>query len=303
MDVTASMVKELRERTGAGMMDCKKVLVETSGDIEKAIEVLREKGLAKAAKKAGRVASQGLVKLAFSPDGKQAAMVEVNSETDFVAKNEEFIEFVVNLADLALKNDAADLDAFTAQPYQGTSTVVEVLTEKIAKIGENLNVRRFVKREAAGVVYVGYSHGNGKIGVIIGLKTEASADQVNTLGRDIAMQVASMNPRFIDESGVDPAYMENEKNILTQQALNEGKPAEIVEKMVVGRLKKELKETCLIEQSFVKDGDISVKQYIDQVAKEVGKSIEVVEMIRYEVGEGIEKQEENFADEVAKAMQ
>lgn len=303
MDVTASMVKELRERTGAGMMDCKKVLVETSGDMEKSIEVLREKGLAKAAKKAGRVASQGLVKLAFSPDGKTAAMVEVNSETDFVAKNEEFIEFVVNLADLALEKDATDLDAFMAQNYQGAGTVAEVLTEKIAKIGENLNVRRFVKCQAPGVVYVGYSHGNGKIGVIIGLKTEASVDQVNTLGRDVAMQVASMNPRFIDESGVDPAYLESEKNILTQQALNEGKPAEIVEKMVVGRLKKELKETCLIEQPFVKDGEVSVKQYIEQVAKEVGNTIAVVEMIRYEVGEGIEKKEENFAEEVAKQMQ
>lgn len=297
------MVKELRERTGAGMMDCKKVLVETSGDMEKSIEVLREKGLAKAAKKAGRVASQGLVKLAFSPDGKTAAMVEVNSETDFVAKNEEFIEFVVNLADLALEKDATDLDAFMAQNYQGAGTVAEVLTEKIAKIGENLNVRRFVKCQAPGVVYVGYSHGNGKIGVIIGLKTEASVDQVNTLGRDVAMQVASMNPRFIDESGVDPAYLESEKNILTQQALNEGKPAEIVEKMVVGRLKKELKETCLIEQPFVKDGEVSVKQYIEQVAKEVGNTIAVVEMIRYEVGEGIEKKEENFAEEVAKQMQ
>ncbi len=302
MDVTASMVKELRERTGAGMMDCKKVLVETSGDMEKAIELLREKGLAKAAKKAGRVASQGLVKLSFSEDGNCAAVIEVNSETDFVAKNEEFIEFVENLADLALENDVEELEKFMALNLKGEGTVEEVLNAKIAKIGENMNVRRFAKFEQPGVKYVGYTHGNGKIGVIVGLKTDATAEDVSVVGRDVAMQVASMNPKFIDESGVDPEYMESEKKILMQQAINEGKPADIVEKMVVGRLKKELKETCLLEQKFVKDGDVSVKEYVASVAKTVGKSIEVIEMIRYEVGEGIEKKEENFAEEVAKQM-
>lgn len=302
MEVTASLVKELRERTGAGMMDCKKVLVETSGDMEKAIELLREKGLAKAAKKAGRVASQGLVKLAFSADSKKAAIIEVNSETDFVAKNEEFIEFVDILAGKALEAASDDMEAFMALPYKEEGTVQDALNNKIAKIGENMNVRRFAKGETPGVVYVGYTHGNGKIGVIVGFETEAAADEINVMGRDVAMQVASMNPKFVDESAIDPAYIESEKNILIHQALNEGKPADIVEKMVTGRLKKELKETCLIEQKFVKDGELSVKQYIDNAAKEIGKAIKIVEMVRYEVGEGIEKKEENFAEEVAKQM-
>jgi elongation factor Ts len=303
MEVTASLVKELRERTGAGMMDCKKVLVETSGDMEKAIELLREKGLAKAAKKAGRVASQGLVKLAFSADGKTAAVIEVNSETDFVAKNEEFIEFVDVLAETALGAATEEIVAFMALPYKEEGSVQDALNSKIAKIGENMNVRRFTKCQTPGVVYVGYSHGNGKIGVIVGFQTEASADEIKVMGRDVAMQVASMNPKFVDESGIDPEYIESEKKILVQQALNEGKPADIVEKMVTGRLKKELKETCLVEQKFVKDGELSVQQYIDNSAKAIGKSAKIVEMVRYEVGEGIEKVEENFAEEVAKQMQ
>lgn len=302
MGVTAGMVKDLRERTGAGMMDCKKVLVETDGDMDKAIELLREKGLAKAAKKAGRVAAEGLVKLAFSADAKKAALVEVNSETDFVAKNEEFIGFVAGLADLALEADAKDMDAFMALNYKNEGTVTEALNAKIAKIGENMNVRRFRKLNRPGTVYVGYIHGGGKIGVVVGLETEAAAQEVNTVGRDVAMQVASMNPQFVDESAIDPEYLEHEKKILVQQALNEGKPADIVEKMVVGRLKKELKETCLVEQKFVKNGELSVKQYVDSVAKEIGKPIQVVEMVRFEVGEGIEKKEENFAEEVAKQM-
>lgn len=302
MGVTASMVKDLRERTGAGMMDCKKVLIDADGDMEKAIELLREKGLAKAAKKAGRVASEGLVKLAFSEDGKVAAVIEVNSETDFVAKNEEFVEFVDELAKLALTAEATELDAFLAASYKNEGSVAEVLNAKIAKIGENLNVRRVAKLANPGTVYVGYIHGAGKIGVIIGLETEADVAQLSKVGRDVAMQVASMNPQFIDESSIDPEYLEQEKKILVQQALNEGKPAEIVEKMVLGRLKKELKETCLIEQKFVKDGDMSVKEYVEKTAKEIGKSIKVSEMIRFEVGEGIEKKEENFAEEVAKQM-
>lgn len=301
MAVTASMVKELREMTGAGMMDCKKILVEADGNMDKAIELLREKGLAKAAKKAGRVAAQGLVKFAISEDGTKAAMVEVNSETDFVAKNEEFIIFVEGLAKLALDNEAADLEAFSALPFEG-STVKDVLTEKIAKIGENMNIRRFTRMDQTGVKYVGYLHGNGKIGVVVGLETEAPISDVSICGKDVAMQVASMNPKFLDESQVDPEYLENEKKILVQQALNEGKSADIVEKMVTGRLKKELKETCLVEQKFVKDNDLTVKQYVENTAEEIGKSIKVVSMARYEVGEGIEKKEENFAEEVAKQM-
>lgn len=302
MEVTAGMVKELRERTGAGMMDCKKVLVETSGDMEKAIELLREKGLAKAAKKAGRIASQGLVKLAFSADGKKAAVIEVNSETDFVAKNEEFIEFVDVLAGMALDAASEDMESFMALPYKDEGTVQDALNSKIAKIGENMNVRRFAKCQTPGVVYVGYTHGNGKIGVIVGFETEATAEEINTMGRDVAMQIASMNPKFVDESSIDPEYIESEKSILVHQALNEGKPADIVEKMVAGRLKKELKEICLVEQKFVKDGEISVQQYIENSARAIGKAVKVVEMVRYEVGEGIEKKEENFAEEVAKQM-
>lgn len=302
MAVTAGMVKELRERTGAGMMDCKNVLVETDGDMEKAIELLREKGLAKAAKKAGRVASQGLVDLAFAADGSAAAAIEVNAETDFVAKNEEFVEFVRTLADMALSSDTADMDGFMALPYKDEGTVTEALNNKISKIGENMSIRRFVKFSTPGVVYVGYIHGGGKIGVIIGLKTDATVDEVTVMGRDVAMQVASMSPRYISEEDVDPEYIESEKRILVQQALNEGKPQDIVEKMVMGRLKKELKETCLLEQKFVKNGDITVAQYVDDSAKELGKSVKVIEMVRYEVGEGIEKKEENFAEEVAKQM-
>jgi len=302
MAVTAGMVKELRERTGAGMMDCKNVLVETDGDMEKAIELLREKGLAKAAKKAGRVASQGLVDLAFAADGSAAAAIEVNAETDFVAKNEEFVEFVRTLADMALSSDAADMDGFMALPYKDEGTVTEALNNKISKIGENMSIRRFVKFSTPGVVYVGYIHGGGKIGVIIGLKTDATVDEVTVMGRDVAMQVASMSPRYISEEDVDPEYIESEKRILVQQALNEGKAQDIVEKMVMGRLKKELKETCLLEQKFVKNGDITVAQYVDESAKELGKAVKVIEMVRYEVGEGIEKKEENFAEEVAKQM-
>lgn len=302
MAVTAGMVKELRERTGAGMMDCKNVLVETDGNMERAIELLREKGLAKAAKKAGRIASQGLVQVAFSTDGKEAAIIEVNAETDFVAKNDEFVDFTNTLANLVLTNNALDMDAFMALSYPGEGTVAETLNAKIAKIGENLSIRRFVKFQKSGVVYSGYLHGGGKIGVVVGFETLASAEALSVMGKDVAMQVASMNPKFIDESSVDPDYIESEKNILIQQALNEGKPQDIVEKMVTGRLKKELKETCLVEQKFVKNGDISVSQYIEEVSKTVGKSIKVVEMVRYEVGEGIEKQEENFAEEVAKQI-
>ncbi|HZK01927.1 MAG TPA: translation elongation factor Ts [Anaerovoracaceae bacterium] len=302
MAVTAKMVKELRERTGAGMMDCKNVLVETDGDIEKAIELLREKGLAKAAKKAGRVASQGLVNLAFASDGSSAAAVEVNAETDFVAKNEEFIGFVNDLAGIALDSDVKDVDAFMNLSYKDEGTITEALNNKISKIGENMNIRRFEKFKSPGVVYTGYIHGGGKIGVIIGLKTEAAVDEVTVMGKDVAMQVASMNPKYISEKDVDPEYIESEKKILIHQALNEGKPKEIVEKMVEGRLKKELKETCLLEQDFVKDGDVTVAKYVKEAAEELGKTVEVVEMLRYEVGEGIEKNEENFAEEVAKQM-
>ncbi len=304
MAVTAAMVKELREMTGAGMMDCKKALVEADGDMDKAVEVLREKGLSKAAKKAGRIAAEGLVDIAFNDDATEAAVIEVNSETDFCAKNAEFVGFVKNLAQLALTGDAADMDAFMALEYQEGGTVQEALTNKISTIGENMNIRRFQKISVPGTKNVGYIHGGGTIAVIVTLKTEASAEEVATVGKDVAMQVASMNPKYVSEADVDPAFIESEKHILLQQALNEntGKPQEIIEKMVMGRLKKELKETCLLDQKFVKDNEVTVAQYVKNVAKEIGKDIEVAGMVRYEVGEGIEKKEENFAEEVAKQM-
>lgn len=298
MAVTAALVKELRERTGAGMMDCKKALVETDGDIEKAIDYLREKGIMKAQKKAGRIAAEGLVRVAFGEGNKTASIVEVNSETDFVAKNEEFIEFVEDLAKEVLAKGNMPMEQFVAEPF-GEGTVQETLTAKVAKIGENLSIRRFAKVEEDGVVYVGYTHGGGRIGVIVGIKTDAAADEIAAVGKDVAMQVASMNPKFVNEDGVDPEYLENEKKILTEQVLNEGKKPEMVERIVAGKIKKELKEVCLLDQPFVKDGDVSVQQYVANAAKEIGKDMEVVSMIRYEVGEGIEKKEDDFAAEVA----
>ena len=302
MAVTAQMVKDLREMTGAGMMDCKNALIETDGNIDKAIEILREKGLAKAAKKAGRIATEGLVAAAYSKDGSAAAIVEVNSETDFVAKNQEFVEFVQKIAELALDIKSDDLDSLMAINYEGEGTVKDALNAKIAKIGENLNIRRFETFREPGVVYSGYIHGNGNIGVIVGLQTEAAVTEVQAIGKDVAMQVASMSPKFLDETGVDPEYLAKEKEIMTQLVLNEGKKADMVERIVEGKIKKELKEVCLIEQKFVKNGDITVCQYVTDAGKSLGKEMKVASFIRYEVGEGIEKKEEDFAAEVAKVM-
>ena len=302
MAVTAARVKELRELTGSGMMDCKKALVEADGDIDKAVDWLREKGIMKAQKKSGRIAAEGLVRLAFGEGNKVAAIAEVNSETDFVSKNEEFVEFVEAVAAQALFKGDLDMDAFMAEPFQG-STVKDVLTAKVAKIGENLNIRRYARVAEEGVVYTGYIHGGGRIGVIVGIKTAATAAEIETCGKDVAMQVASMNPKFVDEAGVDPAYLESEKKILTEQVLNEGKKPEMVERIVAGKIKKELKEVCLVDQPFVKDSELNIAQYVDKCAKEIGKDMQVVSMVRFEVGEGIEKKEDDFAAEVAAAVQ
>ena len=223
MAVTAQLVKELRERTGAGMMDCKKVLVETDGDIDKAIELLREKGLAKAAKKAGRIAAEGLVEVAMTPDHDAAAIIEVNSETDFVAKNEEFVQFVEKLAEMALNADNDNMEDFRSMYYEDEGTVDDALKSKIAKIGENLNIRRFHKLTTPGVVYTSYIHGGGKIGVIVGIETEASHDEIEVCAKDVAMQVASMSPKFVNDDQVDQAWLESETEIARQQLLNEGK--------------------------------------------------------------------------------
>lgn len=300
-NVTAALVKELRELTGSGMMDCKKALVEAEGDIDKAVEWLREKGIMKAQKKAGRIAAEGLVASAFSADGKAAALVEINSETDFVAKNDEFVDFVEKTAQMALVKGDLEMDAFMEESFDAFEGELykDVLTAKIAKIGENLNLRRFAKLEEPGVVYTGYTHGGGRIGVIIGIKTDATAEEIAAVGRDVAMQVASMNPKFLDETSVDPAYIESEKKIAMEQLLNEGKPEAMIEKIIPGKIKKVLKEVCLVDQPFVKDSDVSVAKYVENAAKEIGKPMQIVSMLRYEVGEGIEKKQEDFAAEVA----
>ncbi len=301
MAVTAALVKELREKTGAGMMDCKKALMETDGDIDKAIDVLREKGIMKAQKKADRIAAEGLVRMAFADGNKEAAIVEVNAETDFVAKNPEFVEFVEALADKALAEDAGSLEDFMALPMED-GTVSDVLTSKISKIGENMNIRRFKKCATPGVVYTGYIHGGGRIGVIVGIATEASAEEIETVGKDVAMQVASMRPQFMDETEVDQDWLNSETEIARQQLLNEGKKPELLDRIIPGKIKALLKEVCLVDQKFVKNGDITVGEYVEEEAKKLGKDMKVAEMIRFEVGEGIEKKEEDFAAEVAAQM-
>lgn len=302
MAVTAQMVKELREMTGAGMMDCKKALVEVDGDMDKAVEILREKGLSKAAKKAGRVAAEGLVRLAFGEGNKEAAVVEVNSETDFVAKNPEFIGFVEDLSELALKQDNPSMEAFMALDYKGEGSVQDVLTAKIAKIGENMNIRRFKKMATEGVVYQGYVHSNGKIAVLVGLKTDATAEETEVVGKDVAMQVASMNPKFVNDAEVDQEWLAHETEIAKQQLLNEGKPEAMLERIIPGKIKAILKEVCLVDQKFVRNSDLTVAQYVAEAGKTIGKEMTVVEMVRFEVGEGIEKKEEDFAAEVAAQM-
>lgn len=300
-NITAQMVKELRESTGAGMMDCKKALQEAEGNMEKAVDLLREKGLSKAAKKAGRVAAEGLVAIEMNDDNTVASMVEVNSETDFVAKNEDFRVFVKDAACMALATDKEDIASLLGETHREGITLQEVLNNRVAKIGEKLDFRRFAKVVTNGQV-AGYIHGGGKIGVLVEMETEARDAKVLELGKDVAMQVAAMNPKYVSRDEVDAEYIAHETEVLTQQALNEGKPANIVEKMVKGRLEKELKEVCLLEQTFVKNPDITVKQLVADVAKAVGSDIKVVKVVRFEVGEGIQKREENFAEEVAKQL-
>ena len=300
-NITAQMVKELRESTGAGMMDCKKALVEAEADMERAVDILREKGLSKAAKKADRVAAEGLVAIEINDDATCAAMVEVNSETDFVAKNEDFKIFVKDAAMMALSSDKEDVEGLLSETHAEGISLQEVLNNRVAKIGEKLDFRRFTKISTNGQV-AGYIHGAGKIGVLVEMETEARSPEVLAMGKDVAMQVAAMNPKYVSRDEVDEEYIAHEKEILKQQALNEGKPANIVEKMIIGRLDKQLKEVCLLEQTFVKNPDITVKQLVEDVAKKVGSEIKVSRVVRFEVGEGIEKREENFAEEVAKQL-
>ena len=308
MAITAGMVKELREKTGAGMMDCKKALNATDGNMEAAVEHLREQGLAKAEKKAGRIAAEGLVATKLSDDGKKAAIVEVNSETDFVAKNEQFQTYVAEVADQALTTGAADIEAFLAEESKAEAgkTVKEVLDGKIAIIGENLNIRRFAQMESAAGFVASYIHAGGKIGVLVEVETDVVNDDIKEMGKNVAMQVAAIMPKYTSRDEVSKDYIEHETEILKAQAKNENpdKPDNIIEKMIIGRLNKELKEVCLLDQAYVKaeDGKQSVGKYVEEVAKANSAKIAIKGFIRFETGEGIEKKEENFAEEVAKQM-
>ena len=306
MAITAAMVKELREMTGAGMMDCKKALTATEGDMDKAVEFLREKGLAAIAKKANRVAAEGIVATVLSEDHKTGAIVEVNSETDFVAKNADFQAYVARVAAQALVTKADTLEAFLAEPWidDASLTVEQALSQKIAIIGEKLSIRRFQKITSEDGVLTTYIHAGGKIGVLVELTTDVANDAVYECGKNVAMQVAALKPKYTNRDEVPGDFVEHEKEILKAQAKNENpnKPDNIIEKMIIGRLNKELKEICLVDQAYVKDGDLTVKKYVDSVAKEVGGQVAVKGFVRYETGEGMEKREDNFAEEVAKQM-
>jgi len=301
--ITAALVKELREASGAGMMDCKKALNETDGDIQAAQDWLRQKGLAKAAKKADRVAAEGLVAVATGDN--VAAVVEVNSETDFVAKNDQFQTFVKDVAGVAV--EAADFDALKAAAYPGDEKSCEdTLTELVGTIGENMNMRRMDKLTVSNGVVASYMHnaageGLGKIGVLVAMESEGDKDQLNALGKQIAMHVAATNPLSLDRDSVDPAEIERERTILIEQAKEAGKPEEIAIKMVEGRMRKFYEENCLLEQAFVIDPDNSVTKAVDALAKEIGSEIKVTGYVRFELGAGIEKKEEDFAAEVAAA--
>jgi len=306
MAFTAQDVKKLREMTNCGMMDCKKALTETDGDMDKAIEFLREKGLATAAKKAGRIASEGMVEATVFENG-VAVAVEVNSETDFVAKNEMFQEYVAAVAEQAVNSTAADMDAFMAEAWNAdaTKTVKEALVEKVAVIGENLNIRRFEKVEAANGCVVSYVHGGGRIGVIVEADTDVVNEAIKEAMTNVAMQVAALNPKYVATADVSEEYKAHEKEIIAAQIAQDpkmaGKPEKVIEGAIIGRLNKELKEVCLLEQVYVKaeDGKQTVAQYVAQVAKENNAALTIKKFVRFETGEGLEKKSEDFAAEVA----
>ena len=310
MAVTAAMVKELREMTGAGMMDCKKALAATDGDMDKAVEFLREKGLAGAEKKAGRIAAEGIVATALTEDEKKAVVVEVNAETDFVAKNEKFQTYAANVAAQALKTTAADMDAFMAEKWEKdpTLTVKEALSSQISIIGENMNIRRFEKVTEENGFVASYIHAGGKIGVLVDVETDVINDAVKEMARNVAMQAAALKPTFTNRDEVSPEFIEHEKAILIAQIQNDpkeaSKPEKVIQGMIQGRINKELKEFCLMDQVYVKaeDGKQSVSQYVASVAKANNANITIKKFVRFETGEGMEKKEENFAEEVAKQM-
>lgn len=303
--VTAQLVKELRELTGAGMMDCKKALSETDGDLEKAIDVLREKGLASAAKKAGRVAAEGVVSSYVSTDFSKGTLVELNCETDFVAINPLFVKLSKEICEIASENQCDDVQTIESLNYkfnQEFSTVKDAIIGLVSKLGENISLRRVVNYSANNGVINTYIHGDGKIGVIVELESDNKSEDVFKVAKDICMQIAASNPLFLDVNSVDQLVVEKERQILKTQALNEGKPEQVVEKMVEGRIKKYYQEVCLTEQSFVKDPDLTVAKFIKNKSKELGSKIQIIRFSRFEKGEGIEKIEENFAEEVQKQM-
>ena len=309
MAVTAGMVKELRETTGAGIMDCKKALAATDGDMDAAIDWLREKGLASAQKKAGRIAAEGIVATCLVNDDKKAVVVEVNAETDFVAKNAKFQSFVADVAAQAVNTGAADIDAFMAETWEKDSsmTVKEALAAQIAVIGENMNIRRFQQMEEENGFIASYIHAGGKIGVLVAAETDNTGDEVVECLKNVAMQIAAMSPLYLSTDDVSEDYKEKEKEVLLAQAKNDpknaGKPDNIIEKMITGRLNKELKEVCLLEQAYVKAEDKeNVAQYVQSVAKATGSNLKLSQFIRFETGEGLEKKEEDFAAEVAAQM-
>ena len=311
MAITAAMVKELRESTGAGMMECKKALTETNGDMDAAVEFLRNNGIMKAEKKASRIAAEGLTRVVLKDD-QTAAVVEVNSETDFVAQNDKFQSFVEAVAQQAVNSDAKDLDSFMAEKWNldESKTVNDALVEITAVISEKLSIRRFEKVVASNGIVVPYVHGNGRISVVVEAETDVVNDNIKEAVKNVAMQVAALNPKYVATEDVSQEYRDHEKEILLAQAMKENeelpegkrKPQEIIEKMLIGRLNKELKEICLNEQVFVKaeDGKQTVGQYIAKVAKDNNANLSIKRFVRFETGEGIEKKNENFAEEVAK---
>lgn len=308
MAITAAMVKELRELSGAGMMDCKKALNETNGNMEEAMEFLRKNGQAKAEKKASRIAAEGIVKVAVKDN--IAAIVEVNSETDFVAKNEKFQTYVGKVAEQALASNAADMDAFMEEAWaeDASKTVKDVLVEQVAVIGENLKIRRFEKVSAENGCIVDYIHGGGRIGVVVVAESDVVNDIVTDAMKNLAMQIAALNPKYIDRSEVSADYIAHEKEILLAQIMNDPKesqkPEKVINGMIEGRVNKELKEICLVDQVYVKaeDGKQTVGKYLEAVSKEVGTKVAVKKFIRFETGEGLEKKNEDFAAEVAAQM-
>lgn len=301
-DITASMVKELRDSTGAGMMDAKNALVENNGDMQASIDWLRQKGLSKAAKKSGRTAAEGLVAVAKS--GTSAAVVEINAETDFVARNDQFQGFVKKAAELALTS-ANTVEELAAAPYGDGKTVQETLTSLIATIGENMSIRRLSKLSVSQGLVATYIHnsvsdGMGKIGVLVALESDADASKLEMLGKQIAMHIAATNPAFLDAASVDPAVLEREKNVIRATAKEAGKADDIIEKMLEGRVRKFYEEVVLLEQTYVMDGETKVSKIIENAAKEHGKSVKLTGYVRFQLGEGIEKEEVDFAAEVAK---